>query len=121
MTGSRGWSFDGERRAHSRVPLRGPALLDSMATYQSARCRDVSAGGILVRAAQPLAVGTQLEVYFELSTGVAVETDAEVVRAEGRELALKFVGLDSATRAALIAYCELSGIRRIVLQQPAAT
>jgi hypothetical protein len=101
--------------------LRGPALLDSMAAYHSACCRDVSAGGILVQADQPLSVGTRLELYFELPTGIAVETEAVVVRAEGRELGLRFIELDSTTRAALVAYCELSGIRRIVLQQPAVT
>jgi hypothetical protein len=121
MSKAKGWFFDGERRANSRVPLRAPALLDSMAAYQAARCLDVSAGGVLVRADQPLPVGTRLELYFELPPGIPVETEAVVVWAEGRELGLRFLELDPATRAALVAYCELSGIRRIVLQQPAVT
>ena len=115
-----GWRFDGERRAHSRVPWRGPAMLDSQAAYQAGRCRDLSAGGISVEVDAPMPVGTRVEVYFELPTGVAVEAVAEVVRAAGRRLALRFVELDRRARGALVAFCELSGVRRLVLEQPSA-
>ena len=115
-----GWRFEGERRAHSRVPWRGPAMLDSQAAYQAGRCRDLSAGGVSVVVDQPMPVGTRVEVYFELPTGVAVETMAEVVRSVGRRVALRFVDLDRRARAALVAFCELSGIRRLVIDQPSA-
>ena len=114
-----GWSIDGERRAHSRVPLRVPALLDSTAAYDSGRCVDVSAGGLCVIVHEKFEPGTRVDVYFELPTGIAIEAEAEVVRKEGRSVALRFVGLDAKTRSALIAFCELSGVRRIILEQPA--
>ncbi len=115
-----GWHFEGERRAHSRVPWRGPAMLDSQAAYQAGRCRDLSAGGVSVVVDDPLAVGTRVEVYFELPTGVPVEAVAEVVRAAGRRVALRFVELDRRARTALVAFCELSGVRRLVIEQPSA-
>ena len=113
-----GWSFDGERRAHSRVPLRAPALLDSTAAYESGRCVDVSAGGLCVVVQEKFELGTRVDVYFELPTGIAIEAEAEVVRKHGGSVALRFVGLDTKTRSALIAFCELSGVRRIILEQP---
>ena len=115
-----GWRFDGERRQHSRVPWRGPAMLDSQAAYQAGRCRDLSAGGVSVMVDEPMPVGTRVEIYFELPTGVAVEAMAEVVRAAGRRIALRFVDLDRRARTALVAFCELSGVRRLVLEQPSA-
>jgi len=114
-----GWSLDGDRRANSRVPLRAPVLVDSISVYQSCRCRDVSAGGASMVLERPLPVGTRVELYFELPTGVAIETEAEVVRADGCRVAVQFVGLDALSRRALIAYCEMSGVRRIRLPQPA--
>lgn len=121
MAELRGWSFEDERRAHSRVPLRAPVLLDSQSAYQSGTCRDVSAGGIAVTVESVPLCGAPVEVYFELPTGVAIEGAAEVVRIDGNVVALRFVDLDPLARAALRAYCELSGVRRIVLwPQPAA-
>ena len=89
-----------------------------MSVYQSCRCRDVSAGGVALVLEHPLPVGTSVELYFELPTGVAIETAAAVVRAEGCRVALQFLGLDAFSRRALIAYCEMSGVRRILWPQP---
>ena len=93
-------------------------MLDSTAAYQSARCRDVSAGGVCVFVDEKIEVGTGIEVYFELPTGVAVEAQAQVVRSKGHLVALRFLDLDAQMRAALVAFCELSGVRRITLEQP---
>jgi hypothetical protein len=95
-------------------------MVDSLASYHSGRCRDVSAGGLSLWLNQRLEVGTRLEVYFELPTGVAVETTAEVVRTQGHMVAVAFLEIDAKTRAALVAYCEMSGVRRIVLHQQSA-
>ena len=115
MAEFKGWSFEGERRAHSRVPLRAPVMIDSQSDYQAGACHDVSAGGISFTVPSPPEAGARLEVYFELPTGVAVEATAEVVRIEGNLVALRFLDLEAKDRHALLAYCELSGVRRIVL------
>jgi hypothetical protein len=115
MAEFKGWSFEGERREHSRVPLRAPVMIDSQSTYQSGDCRDVSAGGVAVTVDSPPDAGALVEVYFELPTGIAVEAKAEVIRIDGHLVALRFLELESKARTALVAYCELSGVRRIVL------
>jgi hypothetical protein len=103
-----------ERRAHRRAPLDVPAMLDASSAWRRARCRNVCAGGVALSVDQPFSIGSIVEVYFELPIGVSVETKAEVVRADGSELALRFVDLDRETSLAIRSYCRRSGIRRIV-------
>lgn len=63
-----------------------------------------------------LEVGTSVELYFELPGGIAVETNAEVVRCEGERLALRFVELEHDLVVALRAYCRRSGMQAGVRQ-----
>ena len=90
-----------DRRRHPRALLDAPALIDATHSWSKARCQNVSETGMAVQMERPLAAGTRVEVYFELPTGVAVETDAEVVRAEGTELGLRFVDPNPALASAL--------------------
>jgi hypothetical protein len=93
-----------DRRAHRRVALDAPALIDARHSYATARCQNVSEGGLAVQLERPLAEGTRVELYFELPTGVAIEIEAEVVRSEGTELGLRFVAPGAAEHAALESY-----------------
>jgi PilZ domain len=100
-----------ERRAYRRAPLEAPAMLDAASSWHAGRCQDVSAGGMAVHTEVEFDVGSIIEVYFELPSGVAIETRARVVYAGGGRLGLSFVELDSASALALRSFCRLSGIR----------
>ena len=89
-------------------------MLDAISSYHSARCENVSAGGVVVHTDAALEVGTTVELYFELPGGVAVETNAEVVRHDGERIALRFVDLDHELIVALRAYCRRSGMTAAV-------
>jgi hypothetical protein len=94
-----------ERRAHQRIPLEVPCLLDAGVSHHTARCRDVSVGGVALVTDASLAVGTKVEIYFELPNRAAVEAHALVVRTTERELALAFLDLGTENRVALRAFC----------------
>ncbi len=103
-----------ERRAFRRVELRAPAMLDAASSYHSGQCENVSAGGVVVHTDAGLEVGTQVELYFELPNGIAVEANAEVVRRDGSHIALKFVELEHELVVALRAFCRRSGMMAAV-------
>jgi len=100
-----------DRRVHCRAPLSTPALIDAFAAYHRARCENVSVSGIALACDAVLPVGKTVEVYFELPSGVAVETQARVVRAGPRLVALKFVTLEPQAEIALRAHCHLARMR----------
>ncbi len=93
-----------DRRLYPRAALDAPALIDARHCWEKVRCQNVSAGGLAVQIERPLLAGTRVDVYFELPTGVAIETEAEVVRAEGSEIALRFVAPAPSARDALAIY-----------------
>lgn len=94
-----------DRRIHVRAPLEAPVLLDAQSAWQRARSQDVSIGGVAVACESPLPIGKTVEVYFELPNGIAVEATAEVVRASGGVLGLKFKHLDCRSILALRSHC----------------
>jgi hypothetical protein len=100
-----------DRRGSLRAPLQGPVLVDAFSDWHRARCENVSVGGVAVACDQPLPLGKTVEVYFELPSGVAVETQALVVRAAGEHTALRFVGLDPRAEVALRAHCHIASMR----------
>lgn len=100
-----------ERRAFRRARLEAPAMLDAASSWHAGRCQDVCAGGLAVQTDAQFDVGSVIEVYFELPSGVAIETRARIVHAGNGRLGLCFVELDSASALALRSYCRLSGIR----------
>jgi hypothetical protein len=101
----------GERRVHPRVALDVPTILDAEFTYARGLCRNVSATGASVSVHPTMPVGTIVQVYFELPTGVAVEEPAEVVRQAGDEVGLRFVNLSAQNRLALRAYVRQQQLR----------
>jgi hypothetical protein len=94
-----------ERREHERTDFAAPALLDAASSWHKAVCENISLGGIKVRTDAPLVVGKEVDVYFELPSGVAVETRARVVRADAGEVGLAFVNLDGEAVGALRSFC----------------
>lgn len=93
---------------HYRAPLSTPALIDAFAAYHRARCENVSVSGMALSCEAALPVGKTVEVYFELPSGVAVETKALVVRAGPSLVALRFVMLEPQAEVALRAHCHLA-------------
>jgi len=100
-----------DRRRHSRAPLTTPALVDAFTGYHHARCENVSQSGIALCCDAPLPLGKTVEVYFELPSGVGIETQARVVRQSETRLALVFVALDAQAEIALRAHCHLASTR----------
>ena len=94
-----------ERREHERTELAAPALLDAASSWHKAVTENVSLGGVKVRTEAALLVGKELDLYFELPNGVAVETRARVVRADNGELGLAFLSLDGEAVVALRTLC----------------
>jgi hypothetical protein len=100
-----------DRREHFRAPLASPVLVDALSQWRRARCENVSVGGVAVAGAGTLPIGKTVEIYFELPSGVAVETHARVVRSQGEEVALCFLALDQDTELALRAHCRAAEAR----------
>jgi hypothetical protein len=94
-----------ERREYERHELGAPALLDAASSWHKATCENVSLGGVKVQTDAALQLGTEVEVYFELPSGVAVETRARVVWVTDGELALCFLALDGEAASALRSFC----------------
>ena len=101
-----------DRRALRRVPLKSPVLVDTRSTWHRARGADVSVGGVSVECEGPLPVGKTVDLYFELPTGVAVETEARVIRSIGDSAALAFLHLDRRSEIALRVHCRLAELGR---------
>lgn len=88
-------------------------MVEAASGHGTFRCRNVSAGGIAVETGDLLPVGCQVEVYFELPTGVAVEAQATVVRCDGPVVALRFLDLTREEQLALRAHSRISGLHRL--------
>ncbi len=103
-----------ERRVFRRAALGVPVMLDAASAWQKAECENVSAGGVAVRSTVDVPVGTVIDLYFELPTGIAVEASAEVIRRDGDRLALRFVEIDHELEVALRGFCRISGLHGAV-------
>ena len=62
--------------------------------------------GLGVELSTPLPIGMNVDVYFELPTGVAVEARAEVARWDGKTAGIHFCELSKDGSVALRAYCD---------------
>jgi hypothetical protein len=94
-----------DRRAHDRAPLTVPALIDNRKAWLPARCSDVSMTGVAIECDALFPVGDIVELYFELPNGVPVETLGEVVRCDGKRMALRFVELNARAALGLRSHC----------------
>jgi uncharacterized protein (TIGR02266 family) len=102
-------------RAHPRVPanVRIKLKLPTWDRYETFRTRDLSRGGMFVRAAQPLARGTVVRLQLASPDGQAVEIRAQVVRAvsegEGAGMGLRFLEVSEETRRRVDGVVESAG------------
>ncbi|HEX9620730.1 MAG TPA: PilZ domain-containing protein [Polyangiaceae bacterium] len=99
---------DTDRRAHERVRLRVPVLLDSRHSWQKCHATNVSLGGLALRTAENLELGADVELYFELPNGVMIEAQARAVRAQGPLLGVRFDSLTPEQCHGLRAFITLS-------------
>ncbi len=83
--------------------------------YHPGLTRDVSPAGLGLDSALPLTVGSLVDVYFTLPSGIAIEARAEVVRAADGVVGLRFHGLRQEDCSELRAYCD--GWRRQLLER----
>jgi uncharacterized protein (TIGR02266 family) len=103
-------------RAHPRVPanVRIKLKLPTWDRYETFRTRDLSRGGMFVRAAQPLARGTVVRLQLASPDGQAVEIRAQVVRAvsegEGAGMGLRFLEVSEETRRRVDGVVESAGL-----------
>jgi hypothetical protein len=89
-----------ERRAHRRIAFRGPVAVDG----HPGSCNDLSLGGIGLVTGHDLGLGHSVSVRLRLPDGGRVSADAEVVRASGGSVGVRFTKLDQSSLAALISY-----------------
>ena len=72
-----------ERRRAPRLPARHRVVVSAgNGSRAAADARNTSDGGVLVRLAEPLAVGTQLDLLFEPPLGERPDASGEVVHVE---------------------------------------
>jgi hypothetical protein len=106
LTGVRMLAYEPRRRA-ARAGLTRPVRLHSGGLTHEAYTLDLSRGGCRVFTSHPgdpldpgapgnMAAGYALEVEVELDDGLVLEADAQVVRADGPEIALRFTQLAAA-------------------------
>jgi hypothetical protein len=106
LTGVRMLAYEPRRRA-ARAGLTRPVRLHSGGLTHEAYTLDLSRGGCRVFTSHPgdpldpgapgnMAAGYDLEVEVELDDGLVLEADAQVVRADGPEIALRFTHLAAA-------------------------
>jgi hypothetical protein len=93
-----------DRRQYPRVKLEAPAIVDAFHSWQKCTLKSVSTKGFSLATDLKLPLGTRVEVYFELPTTVAVETQAELVRISHGDLGFRFVELGAALQDSLEAY-----------------
>jgi hypothetical protein len=94
-----------DRRVHRRASLDVPVLLDNRKSWHPGRCANVSVGGLAVDCEILLPVGEVLDLYFELPNGIAVDARAEVVRCDGKKLALRFTDMGRDAALGLRSHC----------------
>ncbi len=103
-----------QRRVHTRVDIKLPALLvpEHFEGMWRAEVRDLSGGGALVADAQTLPLGARLDVQLALAD-VELWTPARVIRAPAESLrAVRFELLSGEQRARLQRYVLLELIRQ---------
>lgn len=100
-----------DRRAHPRATLQVPCVVDAGSCWLQARCCNISAGGLAVQTESRFAIGTLVDLYFELPPAIGIDARAEVVRVEGNILALRFLDLPHESLLAIRAYARAARLR----------
>lgn len=101
-------SLSDDRRAHRRMHIDLPVLLETEARSATGRCVDLGPGGVRVQLDLPLAAGTEVGVYLELPIGFAIECRATVLRVDDGTVALRFVDPPREAVIAIRGFCRIS-------------
>jgi diguanylate cyclase (GGDEF)-like protein len=72
----------GERRRHPRVTATHPVTLGARGRSRTARAKNVSEGGLLVRLKHPVAVGSAVSIVIRAEEAPSVGLRGEVVRVD---------------------------------------
>lgn len=94
------------KRAHERVRMQAAIDFGSAAGFST----NLSGGGLFIATAQPLPIGTELEVSFQLPGSVVIRARAVVRWIRGVTgvhtpgMGLQFIGLEEKDRAAIAAF-----------------
>jgi hypothetical protein len=91
-----------ERRNHRRIPIEATAAVNLGEEAAPVSCVDLSVGGLLLDSDAPPPLGTRVSIELELEDAVSVKTEAEVVRAEGSRIGLRFLRLQPEALRALL-------------------
>ena len=92
-------------RRHRRVPLKVEVKSQASGETSPGRAGNISEGGLLIHAARPFDVGTEVLLCFRLPGGRRVETLGLVRhRSVGGQTGLMFVQLNPAAREAIAEY-----------------
>lgn len=96
-----------DRRLHRRGPVRAKMSIGVSGAREPVTALNVSVGGVAVHTSAKATVGSIVEVEARFPGEHSLSLDAEVVRAEGGVLGLRFLALE---QRALEALLEASGI-----------
>ncbi len=91
-----------ERRNHRRVPLEATAAVHLDEEAAPVSCVDLSVGGLLLDSAAPPPLGKRVSIELQFGDDLSVKTEAEVVRAEGSRIGLRFLRLEPRALGALL-------------------
>ena len=87
-----------DKRRFTRVPFRVQAEITvDESSYDTKEIKNLSVGGCLLPVSAPLDVGAACHVKILLSgtsSELHIEVDAQVVRCDAGEVAVKFTGVD---------------------------
>lgn len=87
--GTTGFGTEGDNRSINRLPVR-VAVSRKGRSALIGRTRDISLHGVFIETKEPLDVGVILPLSIELSSGLAVEVQGEVVRKTADGMAVRF-------------------------------
>lgn len=102
------FSREADRRKYPRVPLTVKVTKMTSGAFQFYKASNISAGGVFIKAVEPLPVGTRLRARISLPTG-EIEAEAEVVRVmlDGKfpaGMGVKFIELPPECKEAIEEY-----------------
>jgi len=102
-------------RKYPRVSLSLPVELSFAGRKTLTTTLNVSLGGLLLQPqGDPLPLGVEVSVQFNLPTGHSIATEAKVVHVMGSAVGLQFAALDEGSRMALSRFLKrmLNYVRR---------
>lgn len=90
-----------DRRRYSREPLEVPVLVDSLRAWETCQTNDISPGGVAIRSERDWGAGAEVDLYFELPGGFAIEARAQFLGAGDGLCRFRFTQLGMPARSAI--------------------